>query len=414
MAKRLARRQRPIPRHHRRTGDRKLDCKRSCWKIELIPEAVPCKNASVFVDAYREKTVWVSGHTGFKGGWLAHWLLELGAEVFGFSLEPPTQPALFDQLELGQRLHHTIADVRDANAVRNSIVETQPDFVFHMAAQPLVRTSYEQPVETYATNVTGTIHVLEALRALKKKCAAVLITSDKCYENREWVYGYREDDSLGGHDPYSSSKAAAEIAISAWRRSFFSNHPVRISSARSGNVIGGGDWAKDRIVPDCIRALQNGQPILVRNPSATRLWQHVLEPLCGYLWLAALLSNPQPGKTGLQFLTSAFNFGPSGENRTVAELVTEILKHWPGRWEKRSEAYAVHEAMLLQLSMDKAKAMLGWSPVWNFSVAVEQTVNWYRNARNESNPAMIRQLTSRQIAAYREAAKLVHQPWAVT
>ena len=241
----------------------------------------------MFGGAFRGKNVWLSGHTGFKGAWLAHWLLGLGAKVHGFALPPATEPALFDQLGLVNQMEHQLADIRDSGAVAASIAAVQPDFVFHLAAQAILRTSYEIPIETYATNVMGTIHVLEALRALKKPCAAVLVTTDKCYENREWVYGYREDDPLGGYDPYSSSKAAAEIAISAWRRSFFGEHPVRVASGRAGNVIGGGDWAKDRIVPDCIRHLQRNESIPVRNPRATRPWQHVLEPLSGYLWLAA-------------------------------------------------------------------------------------------------------------------------------
>jgi CDP-glucose 4,6-dehydratase len=367
----------------------------------------------MFAEVFHKKTVWLSGHTGFKGAWLAQWLLELGADVCGFALEPDTEPALFDQLELGKRLHHQIADVRDAGAVKKSIRTAQPDFIFHLAAQPLVRLSYEQPVETYATNVMGTIHVMEALRDLKKPCAAVLVTTDKCYENREWLHGYREDDPLGGSDPYSSSKAAAEIAIAAWRRSFFKNHPVKIASARAGNVIGGGDWAKDRIVPDCIRALQKGCPISVRNPDSTRPWQHVLEPLSGYLWLAAKLSQPlaatkrSAGESPLNpQLASAFNFGPTHEaNRTVGELVEEILKHWPGRWENKADANAVHEAKLLQLATDKASALLGWSPVWNFPTAVESTIQWYRRAVKKS-PAAISKLTSTQIRDYcKDAAR---------
>ena len=248
----------------------------------------------MFDDVFRGRSVWLSGHTGFKGGWLAEWLLNLGASVYGYALAPNTQPALFEQLGIAGRLQHELNDVRDAAAVAQSIQKTQPDFVFHLAAQPLVRLSYDQPIETYATNVMGTLHVLDALRSLKKPCAAVFITSDKCYENQEWIYGYREGDPLGGYDPYSSSKAAAEIVIGAYRRSFFQNHPVRIASARAGNVIGGGDWAADRIVPDCIRALQNNQPIPVRNKVATRPWQHVLEPLSGYLWLAASLRSHLP------------------------------------------------------------------------------------------------------------------------
>jgi len=369
------------------------------------------KLVTMFAETFRNKTVWLSGHTGFKGAWLAHWLLELGADVHGYALEPDTKPSLFDQLGLGKRLHHQIADVRDAGAVKKSIRVAQPDFVFHLAAQPLVRLSYEQPVETYETNVMGTIHVMEALRNLKKNCAAVLITTDKCYENREWLYGYREEDPLGGYDPYSSSKAAAEIAIAAWRRSFFKSHPVKIASARAGNVIGGGDWATDRIVPDCVRALNKKQPIAVRNPNSTRPWQHVLEPLSAYLWLAARLS--QASASNPQF-ASAFNFGPAHEAiRTVSELVEEVLKHWPGRWENKSDAKAVHEARLLQLATDKASALLGWSPVWGFPAAVEFTIQWYRRVEQKS-PAANSKLTSAQIRDFCAAARRLGLPWAVS
>lgn len=387
----------------------------------------------MFAEAFRNKTVWLSGHTGFKGAWLAQWLLELGAEVHGFALEPATKPALFNQLKLAGKLHHQIADIRDPAAVWKSVQKSQPDFVFHLAAQPLVRLSYAQPLATYATNVMGTAHVLEALRGLKKPCAAVLVTTDKCYENREWRHGYREDDPLGGHDPYSSSKAAAEIAIAAWRRSFFKNHPVKIASARAGNVIGGGDWAQDRIVPDCIRALQKKQPIAVRNPNSTRPWQHVLEPLSGYLWLAARLRTEDRGQRtedGRQRdsrpssvishqssvpspLTSAFNFGPTHHaNRTVGELVAEVLKHWPGRWEDRSDPKALHEAGLLQLSTDKAHALLGWSPVWDFSQTIEQTVLWYRSVQ-ASGALDAAEATSAQITRYVAAAREQKLPWAV-
>lgn len=408
--------------------------------------------SSAFAGVYRDKTVWLSGHTGFKGSWLASWLLELGAKVHGFSLPPSTNPALFEQLGLAQRLDHEVGDVRDMGVVAKSIASVQPDFVFHLAAQPLVRLSYEQPVDTYATNVMGTAHVLDALRGLNKPCAVVFITTDKCYENREWIYGYREDDPLGGHDPYSSSKAAAEIAIASFRRSFFQDHPVRVASARAGNVIGGGDWAQDRIVPDCIRALQEGLPIPVRNKIATRPWQHMLEPLSGYLWLAASLWNEksdvrcQKSGTNIQepvqtsdlspgcsarragsrplpsvlrpqssALASAFNFGPTHEsNRTVGELVTEVLKHWPGRWEDKSDPKAPHEAGLLQLSIDKAHALLRWSPVWNFAIAVEQTVRWYRATSEKPDPVFARQLTSAQIWAYTAKAREAGVPWVLS
>ena len=370
------------------------------------------QNPSYELPGFRNKRVFLTGHTGFKGAWLAHWLCELGADVRGFSLDPPTQPALFDQLGLASRLKDGRNDIRDAAAVARAVADAQPDFVFHLAAQALVRQSYAEPVETYDVNVLGTIHVLQALRSLTKPCAAVFITTDKCYENREWVHGYREEDPLGGHDPYSSSKAAAEIAIASFRRSFFHAHPVKIASARAGNVIGGGDWALDRIVPDCIRALQSGASIPVRNKTATRPWQHVLEPLSGYLWLAACLADPQLARTPAVPLASAFNFGPSHEaNRTVGELVTEVLKHWPGHWEDRSDPNAVHEAHLLQLTTDKANALLGWAPVWAFPKAIEQTVQWYRESL--SDPAAIPALTTRQIQLYAAAATQAGLPWAV-
>ena len=364
----------------------------------------------MFGNAYQGKTVWLSGATGFKGSWLAEWLLALGAQVHGFSLPPDTTPALFDQLQLTSRIENEIADIRDPDAVQKSVHAVQPDFVFHLAAQPLVRFSYEQPVLTYATNVMGTAHVLEALRGLQKPCAAVLVTTDKCYENREWVHGYREEDPLGGHDPYSSSKAASEIAISAWRRSFFKNHPVKIASARAGNVIGGGDWAKDRIVPDCIRALQAGAPIAVRNPSATRPWQHVLEPLSGYLWLAVRLAQTSASDA---HLCSTFNFGPVREaNRTVAELVTELLKHWPGRWEDKSDPKAVHEANWLHLSTDKADAILDWQPAWAFAETICQTARWYQAAAKNAEGKKLDTLTRQQIDEYCQAATAKQIAWA--
>lgn len=368
----------------------------------------------MFADAYRDRTVWLSGHTGFKGAWLAEWLLHLGARVHGYALTPPTSPALFDQLGLAGRLQHQVADVREAESVAKAIVAVQPDVVFHLAAQPLVRASYDEPLATFDTNVLGTAHVLEAVRRLEKPCAVVVVTTDKCYENREWVHGYREEDPVGGHDPYSASKACAEIVVSAWRRSFFGRSPVRLASARAGNVIGGGDYAKDRIVPDCVRALQAGEVIPVRNRTATRPWQHVLEPLSGYLWLGALLTRPERARVPLASLTSAFNFGPGHDaNRTVADLVTEFLKHWPGRWEDRSDPHAVHEAKLLQLTTDKAHAMLGWEPVWRFPETIARTAAWYRQVTAASDAAAAREMTHGQIHAYEEAARQHGLPWAL-
>ena len=302
--------------------------------------------------AYQGKTVLVTGHTGFKGAWLCEWLLMLGARVVGVALPPNTQPALFDQLGLADRLEHHLLDIRERDALAERVLATEPDILFHLAAQPLVRLSYSEPVETYATNVMGTVHLLDALRplerhyqAVNRRCASVFITTDKCYENREWLHGYREDDPLGGYDPYSSSKAAAEIAIAAYRRSYFNTDAlpgqgsarpcIGIASARAGNVIGGGDWAQDRIVPDCIRHLQRDEPIPVRNPQATRPWQHVLEPLSGYLQLAArqyqALETQDP--IALQHSCTGYNFGPAlSANQPVSALVAQILRHWPGQW----------------------------------------------------------------------------------
>ncbi len=365
-----------------------------------------------FGNSYRGKRVFLTGHTGFKGAWMAEWLLSLGAEVTGFALQPTTNPSLFDQLRLRSRLRHIEADVRDLAAVRAALDATRPDFVFHLAAQPLVRLSYEQPVETYATNVMGTVNVLEAVRLANRRCAVVCITTDKCYENKEWVHSYREEDPMGGYDPYSSSKGAAELVIAAYRRSYFSSPDslIKLASARAGNVIGGGDWALDRIVPDCVRALRAGVVIPVRNKIATRPWQHVLEPLSGYLWLGACLANPSlsqfPGH-----LDSNFNFGPAlTSNRTVAELVQEILKHWRGSWEDRSDPQAVHEAKLLNLATDKAHHFLGWSPVWPFAETIEKTISWYREA-NDSD-CDLRLLTTDQTSLYAETAKKVGLPWA--
>lgn len=335
------------------------------------------------------RRVLLTGHTGFKGSWLALWLLELGAQVTGLALPPETDPSLFTQLQLEQRLDHRLGDIRDAEVLAELVAQTRPEIVLHLAAQPLVRRSYAQPTATWAANVMGTIHLLEALRRLEAPCTAVLITTDKVYRNHEWLYGYRETDPLGGHDPYSSSKAAAELAIASWRSSFCGPLPhqtphLRVASARAGNVIGGGDWAADRIVPDAMRALAKGEPIGVRNPNATRPWQHVLEPLGGYLRLAERLS-----AEGGEALASAFNFGPPLEaNRSVRELVEEALRHWPGRWEDRSDPTHPHEASLLHLVIDKAHHQLGWAPRWPFATTVERTVGWYRRVQEHGASAL--------------------------
>ncbi|MEY4488724.1 MAG: hypothetical protein RIQ79_1232 [Verrucomicrobiota bacterium] len=367
-----------------------------------------------YSDTYRGKRVLITGHTGFKGAWLAEWLIQLGAEVTGFALPPPTEPSLYNQLGLGSRLHHVAGDIRDLAAVRAVVAAARPDFIFHLAAQPLVRLSYEQPVETYATNIMGTVNVLEAVRLAARPCSVVIVTTDKCYENREWVHGYREEDAMGGYDPYSSSKGAAELVVSAYRRSYFSGPDavIRVASARAGNVIGGGDWALDRIVPDCIRALVAGNAIPVRNKVATRPWQHVLEPLSGYLWLGACLASPKLSPFHAK-LASAFNFGPAlASNRTVAELVQEILKHWPGEWVDKSDPSAVHEAKLLNLATDKAHHFLGWAPAWPFAETVARTVGWYREAGVSVTSVGIHSVTLGQIAAYTAAARAAGIAWA--
>lgn len=360
--------------------------------------------------AFSGKKVLVTGHTGFKGAWLSQWLLELGASVHGYALAPETKPALFDQLGLSNRLEHEIADIRDAEAVRKSIHAVQPDFVFHMAAQPLVRRSYAIPVETYETNVMGTIYVLEALQRLfatgnapqrQLPIPVIVVTSDKCYENHDSGRAYEESDPLGGHDPYSSSKAMAEIAAAAYRSSYFLNGLIRVATVRAGNVIGGGDWSEDRIVPDAMRALDEGKAISVRNPSAVRPWQHVLEPLGGYLSLAAALVE-QPASSPF---CGAINFGPGPtSSRTVADLVQEVLKHRNGSWVNGSESGALHEATLLNLSIEKARRLLDWRPVWNFEQTIAETVAWYDQTHRKAVTPL--EMTNRQIVAYQSAAKL--------
>lgn len=351
---------------------------------------------------YKDKKVLVTGNTGFKGSWLSQWLLLLGAEVYGYALQPPTVPSLFDQLELDKHCKHNTNDVRDLEALKKFIKEVKPDIIFHLAAQSLVRESYKNPIETIETNINGTANVLEAVRQLGLSTNIIVITSDKCYENQEWMHGYRENDPMGGYDPYSMSKGAAELVVAAWRRSFFNtneykNHGVKLASARAGNVIGGGDWADDRIVPDCMRSLQNEKEIFVRNPLATRPWQHVLESLGGYLVLGNKLMNL--GMNELDIYCSGFNFGPlSSSNKSVEVLVKEILTNWgSGTWAYRKEN-AFHEAFLLNLSIDKAYHLLNWQPVWNFKTTVKNTVDWYKTTFEHSEDIL--QITEKQITEY--------------
>ena len=358
---------------------------------------------------YSGKRVLVTGHTGFKGAWLCEWLLGLGAEVHGLAL-PALKPSLFFALELDLRMKHIIQDVRDASALECAIRELRPDFIFHLAAQALVRVSYREPVPTFATNALGTVHLLEAVRLANLPCTIVVVTTDKCYENDAAARSFKESDQLGGHDPYSASKAAAEIIVASYRDSFFAHGTdIALASARAGNVIGGGDWAGDRIVPDCIRALSAGKPIPVRNPAFTRPWQHVLEPLGGYLLLGAKLEEARQKKSAEEIarFAQAFNFGPEPDaNRTVRELVEEVMRHWPGRWEQVQQEKHLKEAPLLSLSIDKAKETLGWHPRWNFAETVHQTVSWYRDyfarAQKSGPPPMV-DFTQKQIASYCDA-----------
>jgi CDP-glucose 4,6-dehydratase len=360
---------------------------------------------------YSGRRVLVTGHTGFKGAWLCEWLLGLGAEVHGLAL-PALTPSLFFALELERRMKHSIVDIRHAAELEETIRELRPDFIFHLAAQALVRVSYREPVPTFATNALGTAHLLEAVRVAKLPCTIVVVTTDKCYANDSAAHGgnarsFKETDPLGGHDPYSASKAAAEIVVASYRDSFFSHGTdVALASARAGNVVGGGDWAEDRLVPDCMRALSSGQPIPVRNPNFTRPWQHVLEPLGAYLLLGAKLEAARQKKSWeeIAHYAQAFNFGPEPDaNRNVREVVEEIVRHWPGTWKQVHQEKHLPEAPLLSLAIGKAKETLGWQPRWDFSRTIAETVSWYREyfarAQKPAAPSMI-DFTQKQIASY--------------
>jgi CDP-glucose 4,6-dehydratase len=358
--------------------------------------------------AYAGRRVLVTGHTGFKGAWLCEWLLGRGAEVHGLAL-PPGEPSLFAALDLERRMHHEIVDIRAAAALAAKISTLRPEFIFHLAAQPLVRLSYREPVATFATNTLGTAHLLEAVRAADFPCSIVVVTSDKCYENDgrrgDRARAFGEGDPLGGHDPYSASKAAAELVVAAYRDSFFAREgQVALASARAGNVIGGGDWAEDRLVPDAVRALRTGRSVPVRNPDFTRPWQHVLEPLGGYLMLGGNLEEARRNRTEVATYAGAFNFGPRPEaNRSVRDVVEEILKHWPGAWEQVPQEAHLPEAPLLSLAIDKARETLGWQPRWDFAETISQTVAWYREydarAKDAAEPNLI-DFTHAQIEAY--------------
>ncbi len=336
---------------------------------------------------WRGKRIFLTGHTGFKGSWLSIWLHALGGRVFGYALPPPTNPSLFALAKVDALIERsTIGDVRDAAALADAVAAAAPEVVIHMAAQPLVRESYRDPVGTIATNVMGTVHLLEAVRRQRGVRAIVNVTSDKCYENREWPWGYRENEAMGGYDPYASSKGCSELVTAAYRQSFFNpkdhrSHVVAIASARAGNVIGGGDWAADRLVPDCIRAILEGKPVVVRNPRATRPWQHVLEPLGGYLLLARKLCEDGPA------YSEAWNFGPDGsDDRPVGWLVEKLCAAWgPGATFTVDGGPHPHEAAYLKLDSSKARMRLAWSPRWSLEKAIDAVVEWTTDYRAGSD-----------------------------
>lgn len=345
------------------------------------------------------RRVFLTGHTGFKGSWLAFWLTRLGAKVTGYSLPTPvTDPSIFHDARLDQLVHHLEGDIRDAATLRAVVHQVQPEIIIHMAAQSLVRASYLEPAETYATNVMGTVHLLDAVRCTPSVRAVIVVTSDKCYENREWHWGYRESDPLGGYDPYSSSKGCAELVTAAYRNSYFNtsthaDHKVAVATARAGNVIGGGDWAADRIVPDVVRALLDGTKPLIRHPHAIRPWQHVLEPLAGYMLLAERLCSDGPS------FATAWNFGPDDDNaQPVETLVEHLCAAWgPGAaWERDTRSHP-HEAAFLKLDCSVARARLGWSPRWNLATTVGHIVDWYRAHAAADD---LRQVMAAQIDAF--------------
>ena len=362
-----------------------------------------------FSGAYDGRRVLVTGDTGFKGSWLAIWLQQLGADVWGYAIEPPTNPSNYVESGLAARINHIHGDVRDAAAVMDAMKRAQPDVVFHLAAQPLVRYSYQHPRETFEVNTVGTCNVLDAVHALGRPCSVVIVTSDKCYENREWTLGYRESDPMGGHDPYSASKGCQELVSAAYRSSFFHTGEVRLATARAGNVIGGGDWADDRIMTDCVRTLLAGQPVPLRRPNAVRPWQHVLEPLSGYLMLGARLLDDDGEK-----LAKAWNFGPNAEGaRTVRELVETIIDVLgDGSWVDGSSPDDPHEAGLLRLSVDQASAELGWGPTFTFEDAVGTTVEWYRRWASASDPTDAYDLCVADITRYGAMASRAGAVWA--
>ena len=364
---------------------------------------------SQFADVYRGRRVLVTGHTGFKGAWLVLWLRHLGAEVSGFSDRVPTSPAMFDLLDLSGRIDHHVGDIRDRDRLAEVIDKVRPEFVFHLAAQALVLDSHEDPAATFETNTMGMVNLLDCVRERPWIEVAVLVTSDKAYRNNEWEWGYRETDVLGGLDPYSGSKSCAELVAYSYHHSFLREASSRIATARAGNVIGGGDWAANRIVPDCIRAWTAGETVTVRQPQATRPWQHVLEPLSGYLWLGVRLTQSQKGLDG-----EAFNFGPGfQQDMTVADLIDAMKVGWPGAdWMACEDSNnAGREAMLLRLSCDKALQSLGWHTVLDPSVTVEMTIDWYRRWWDQD--VDLHDFSVQQIEHYTDIAQSAGIEWSL-
>ncbi|NQS89724.1 CDP-glucose 4,6-dehydratase [Patescibacteria group bacterium] len=361
-------------------------------------------NNNVWIDLniYNSKKVLVTGHTGFKGSWLSVWLTELGAKVIGYSLEPPTEPSFFKATNLENKIIHTIGDVRDEKHLLSVFEKYQPEFVFHLAAQSLVRFSYEEPKLTYETNIMGTVNVLEAVRNTESVRACVIVTSDKCYENKEWIYGYRENDPMGGYDPYSSSKGCAELVTAAYRRSFFNSKEYSkirnagLASVRAGNIIGGGDWREDRLIPDCVSSLSQNKTILIRNPDAIRPWQYVLEALSGYLLLGSKMY-----QNGVRF-AGAWNFGPPDSDIiTVEEIVKKMLSYWGnGDYEVETSPEKPHEAKLLKLDCSKAHSILKWHSVYNIDEALKKTTKWYKKYYNGVRGKELYKFTIEQIKEY--------------
>jgi CDP-glucose 4,6-dehydratase len=365
----------------------------------------------MFKNTYKDRRVFITGHTGFKGSWLTAWLLEMGAKVTGYSLDIPTQPSHFEALGIHHKVNHIQADIRDKGSLEKALNQSCPEIIFHLAAQPLVFDSYERPAETFETNVLGTVNLLDCLRFLPKTKAAVFVTSDKCYENHEWVWGYRENDRLGGKDPYSASKACAEITCHAYMKSFFHGSGPRIATARAGNVIGGGDWAKNRLVPDCIRAWSANDSIVMRNPNSTRPWQHVLEPLSGYLTLGQKLHDEENGL----YKNQAYNFGPEARSsQTVYNLVTAIARFWPDAKETiQNNNHEINkpESSLLHLNCEKSLQVLRWKPCLSFDQTTQMTGEWYKNFYDRNNNLTF-QTTTGQIKYYIKQASTLNLEWA--